>query len=138
MTLKNNESGTTYRNRLAKSVVLAIRKLMKQGSPDGLSKDLGAYVVLALEKMRESVDQTAVAWEKRDYWIKADHFRQEWDWLNMSIENLREALIEQCWDKAAAEFIQVGQNLSRVQVSEKSRIGEPWLGAWEIFSNQDK
>ena len=56
MTVKPNESGTTYRNRLTKSIVLAIRKLMQKGQPDKESLDMAAYVVLALEKIEESVD----------------------------------------------------------------------------------
>lgn len=61
MTVKANESGTTYRNRLTKSIVLAIRKLMQKGQPDRESLDMAAYVVLALEKIEESVDSSASA-----------------------------------------------------------------------------
>ncbi len=70
-TIKGSESGATVRNRLSKSIVLAIRLLMRQQSPDALSRDLAAYVVLALEKIAESVEVSASAWEKRDYWLKA-------------------------------------------------------------------
>ena len=49
MTVKNTENGTTYRNRLCKSIVLAIRKLMQKGRPDAESLDMAAFVVLALE-----------------------------------------------------------------------------------------
>ncbi|MBP7213708.1 MAG: hypothetical protein KBA03_05690, partial [Anaerolineaceae bacterium] len=78
MTIKTTESGTTLRNRLAKSIVLAIRTLMQKGEPDKESLDMAAFVVLALEKIAESVDQSATAWEKRDFWLKADRFRMEW------------------------------------------------------------
>ena len=76
-TIRGNESGTTLRNRLSKSIVQALRLLMQKPAPDAESRDLAAYIVLALEKIAESVETTASAWEKRDYWLKADHFRQE-------------------------------------------------------------
>ena len=71
MAIKTTESGTTLRNRLARSIVLAIRTLMQQGRPDEKSLDMAAYIVLALEKINETVDAAMVAWEKRDYWVKA-------------------------------------------------------------------
>jgi hypothetical protein len=135
-TLKNNESGTTYRNRLSRSIVLAIRLLMQQKRPNKLSQDMAAYVVLALEKISESADATATAWEKRDYWLKADHFRQEWAWVERAVRGLETALIAEEWDKVAHEMVEVGQHLQNIQISEKNRIGEPWNGAWEIFSRR--
>ena len=56
MTVKTTESGTTLRNRLARSIVLAIRTLMQQGRPDEKSLDMAAYIVLALEKINETIE----------------------------------------------------------------------------------
>ena len=94
MTIKPNESGTTYRNRLTKSIVLAIRKLMQKGQPDRESLDMAAYVVLALEKISESVNSSATAWEKRDYWLKADRFRMDWAWVDTRSSVLRQAILD--------------------------------------------
>ncbi|HQC64267.1 MAG TPA: hypothetical protein PK459_04125, partial [Anaerolineaceae bacterium] len=59
MAIKNQESGTTLRNRLSRGIVLAIRLLMEQGAPDDDSLDKIAFVVLALNKIAESVDASA-------------------------------------------------------------------------------
>ena len=37
-------------------------------------------MVLALEEIAVSIDVSVQAWEKRDYWVKADRFRMEWEW----------------------------------------------------------
>ncbi|MFZ3069818.1 MAG: hypothetical protein WA110_01670 [Anaerolineaceae bacterium] len=135
-TVKNNESGTTVRNRLNRSIVLAIRKLMQQKRPDAYSRDLAAYVVLALEKITESVDVSALAWEKRDYWLKADHFRQEWAWADRRRQALSKTLKDEDWSGVVQEMVGIAQQLRDVQISEKNRIGEPWIGAWEVFSRR--
>ncbi|HOT24981.1 MAG: hypothetical protein GX415_00450 [Chloroflexi bacterium] len=132
-TIKGSESGATVRNRLSKSIVLAIRLLMRQQSPDALSRDLAAYVVLALEKIAESVEVSASAWEKRDYWLKADRFRQEWAWCERSAKALASALRSNDWTGTAQSLAEIGQRLSAVEVSQNNRLGEPWKGAWEIF-----
>ena len=136
MTVKPNESGTTYRNRLTKSIVLAIRKLMQKGQPDKESLDMAAYVVLALEKIEESVDSSATAWEKRDYWLKADRFRMEWSWLEIRRIALEKAVSAQDWGQIASELILVAQNFNKVEVSDKNRLGEPWVGSWKVLQSR--
>jgi len=130
MTIKTVESGTTLRNRLARSIVLAIRTLMQQGSPDEKSLDMAAFIVLALEKINETIDAAMVAWEKRDYWVKADQFRQEWAWIEGSHARLKDAVLAQNWAQIVPEVIAVGQKFGNVRIAEKNRIGEPWIGAW--------
>lgn len=135
MTVKTTESGTTLRNRLARSIVLAIRTLMKQGSPDEKSLDMAAYIVLALEKINETIEAAMIAWEKRDYWVKADQFRQEWSWIEGSHTRLKTAVLAQNWTEIAAEVVLVGQRFSNVKISEKNRIGEPWVGAFDALKH---
>ena len=133
MAIKTTESGTTLRNRLARSIVLAIRTLMQQGNPDEKSLDMAAYIVLALEKINETIEAAMVAWEKRDYWVKADQFRQEWSWIEGSQARLKAAVLAQDWAQIATEAISVGQRFSNVKIAEKNRIGEPWIGAWNAL-----
>ena len=138
MAIKATESGTTYRNRLSKSIVLAIRKLMQKGQPDRESLDMAAFVVLALERIEESVDNSATAWEKRDYWLKADRFRMEWGWTQPIRLALEKAVLAKDWSTIPSELILVAQNFGKVEVSDKNRLGEPWKGAWEVLKGRGK
>mgnify|MGYP001166965620 FL=1 len=136
MAIKNQESGTTLRNRLSRGIVLAIRLLMEQGTPDEKSLDKVAFIVLALDKITESVDLSATAWEKRDYWVKADAFRMEWEWAIGSSKRVKEALLAKDWSQIATELITVAQKLHKVQISPNNRIGEPWVGAYAALLKQ--
>lgn len=136
MSVKQNESGTTYRNRLTKSIVLAIRRLMQKGQPDSESLDMAAFVVLALEKIEESVDSSATAWEKRDYWLKADRFRMEWGWTEERRKKLQRSVLEKEWSVIAPELILVAQHFNKVEVSDKNRLGDPWIGAWKVLEGR--
>jgi hypothetical protein len=135
-TIKGNESGAVIRSRLSKSIVKALRLLMQKQEPDEESRDLAAYIVLALEKITESVETTASAWEKRDYWLKADRFRREWAWCEARSQALAEALRADDWVSVAQELALIGQALSGVEVSANNRLGKPWIGAWEKFSER--
>ena len=128
-TIYSPESAGKDRTRLSKTIVLALRELMKQTEPDTLTKDLTAYVVLALEEISRNIDGSVTAWEKRGYWVKADRFRLEWEWAGSSAAKLRRALSEDDWGTVAINSALIAQKLSKVTVPEKHRLGTPWVGA---------
>ena len=123
------ESAGKDRTRLSKTIVLALRELMKQTQPDTLTRDLAAYVVLALEEIAGNIDGSVEAWEKRGYWVKADKFRLEWEWAASSAAKMRRALNEDYWGTVAVTAALIAQKLSKITVPEKHRLGTPWLGA---------
>ncbi|MDH5507578.1 MAG: hypothetical protein OEZ02_10190, partial [Anaerolineae bacterium] len=57
------------RTRLTRAVVLAIREMMNQTQTNARTRDLAAFIVLALEAIAANIDKTVTPWEKRDYWI---------------------------------------------------------------------
>ncbi len=121
----------TERTRLTKSIVIALRELMKQKQVDAHSYDLTAYVVLALNMVDLNVDKTVIAWEKRDYWLKADKFRMLWSWVRPSSDKIHKALLAGDWAMIAMQSALVGQKLASLKVSENHRLGKPWEGAWK-------
>jgi len=117
------------RTRLSKTIVLALRELMKQTEPDSTTEDLAAYVVLALEEIAKNIDGSVEAWEKRGYWVKADRFRLEWEWAGSSAARLHEALNKKDWGAVAYTAATVAQKLGKVTVAQHHRLGTPWVGA---------
>ena len=51
-----------------------------------------AYVIDQLSLIAGSIEETAVAWEKRGYWARADAFRRQWDWVESSRQGLQVSL----------------------------------------------
>jgi len=111
---------------------------MQKGQPDRESLDMAAFVVLALEKIEESVDSSATAWEKRDYWLKADRFRMEWGWTQPRRLALEKAVLAKDWSTIPSELILVAQNFQKIEVSDRNRLGEPWKSAWEVLKSREK
>ena len=119
------------RKMYEKGIVVAIRELMKQSIMDKNTYDLVAFIALSLKAIGGTVDESVAAWEKRGYWLKADHYRMEWNWTTRLGEDLQQALQGEDWAKVASLSAQVSQKLSKVTVSQNHRLGEPWVGAWE-------
>jgi thymidylate kinase len=133
--IQTNKIGT-QRNRLTKSVVVAIRELMSQQEPNDHARDLAAYIVLALNAITETVEVSVVAWEKRGYWVKADRFRLNWMWCQTYSEKMKTALLADDWAQVAMSSVQIAEKLGNVKVSKNHRLGTPWVGAWEQFTTQ--
>ena len=127
----NPESAGKERTRLTKAIVLTIRELARQTEPNDKTRDMAAFVALALRAIAEGIDVSVAAWEKRDYWVKADRFRMEWAWAGQMGEKMKKAVLEEDWANVALLSAQIAQKLQKVKVSEKHRMGTPWVGAWE-------
>lgn len=134
----NPEGPGKERTRLCKSVVLALRELMRQSEPGQASRDLVAYIALALGEIHKTVDETVTAWEKKDYWVKADRFRMEWEWSANLGAKMRKAALEDDWAAIAMTAAQVGQKLMKIEVAARHRLGTPWVGAWNKLISSSK
>ena len=72
---------TQQRNAIRRTIAEILRHLRTKQAIDAETKDMLAFIVVGLRSMDQSIDQSATAWEKRDYYIKADQLRREWLWL---------------------------------------------------------
>ncbi|MEN4013291.1 MAG: hypothetical protein AB1453_06775 [Chloroflexota bacterium] len=129
----NPESAGKLRTHLSKGVVLAIRQLMKQPGTDEITRDLVAYIGLALIEIGESIDVSVQAWEKRGYWVKAERFRMEWEWAASMGKAILAALSSEDWNQIAVLAVKIAQKLQKISVAERNRVGTPWDGAWKRY-----
>ena len=111
-------------------MALALREMAKKSSYDEESRDLAAFLVLALDNVAESIERSVLAWEKRGYWVKADRFRMEWAWAESLRTKMRAAVNTEKPEEIAMAASTLSDKLKGVKVSERHRLGSPWHGAW--------
>ena len=127
----NPDSAGKERTRLTKAIVISIRELAKQSNPGKEARDLAAFIALALLAIADGIDVSVAAWEKRDYWVKADRFRMDWAWAGQMGEKMKSAILAEDWGSVAMLSAQIAQKLYKVKVSEKHKMGTPWVGSWK-------
>ncbi len=130
----NPDSVGKERTRLTKGIVLCIRELAKQTAVTPEAKDMAAYIALALQSISEGIDVSVVAWEKRDYWVKADKFRMEWMWAGQLAEKMKSAVLSDDWAAIAMLIPQIASRFGKVVVSDNHRLGKPWVGAYTLLA----
>jgi len=133
--LINPDSAGKERTKMTRAIALAVRELART-NPDANSgqlneaRDLAAFIALALESVAETIEVSVAAWEKRNYWVKADKFRMDWRWAGQLASQMREAATKEDWGSVAQVAMRVAMKVQSIKISDKHRMGRPWEGSW--------
>jgi hypothetical protein len=127
----NTEGAAKERTRLLRGVVLALRNLIQQTNIDEATRDLAAFIALALEAIAATIDPTVEPWEKRGYWVKADHFRMDWNWTDRLGKALRQAVLNEDWAEVARLSADLAGRVGNVKLPSRHGLGTPWIGSWK-------
>jgi hypothetical protein len=129
----NKSTPGQEKNRLSKAIIITIRAFMRMKESNASTNDMLAFIILALEEITSGIDRSVEAWEKRGYWVKADKYRMEWQWTKKSALGLREAFSHENETEIAQELIQIMERFNNIKVSDKHRMGKPWVGAYRRY-----
>jgi hypothetical protein len=127
--LINPDGVGKQRDRLMKGVTLALKTLATRQQIDDEVRDLVAFMALALNEIHETIDVTCLAWEKRDYWLKADQFRREWAWAGRTADKLERVVLGDMWPDLPAHMVSLSKHLEKVNLPKRNTLGTPWVGA---------
>ena len=124
------------RGRLLKMTTLALRTLAVRSRVDDETRDLVAFIALALNEVHETIEVTCGAWEKRDYWLKADQFRRDWAWAGKTAAKLERVVLGDEWPNLAPLMPDLAKHLEKVNLPKRNTLGTPWLGAYAQLREQ--
>ena len=119
------------RNSLRRAIAEILRRMSTKTSFDAESQDMTAFIVFSLREIAALVDKSASAWEKRDYYLKADAFRREWAWVEPSANRLQAALRDERWGDLPIELAQLAPQFSDVRVNQLTRPATLWQGCYK-------
>ena len=125
------DSVGSQRQRLRRTIAEALRRLMAKRDLDEEARDLAALIVFALREIDEGVEQTTAAWEKRDYYLKADRFRQEWLWVAPAADELEKVLRQQAWDRLPATLARLLSHFNDITINRMVRTDNLWTGCYQ-------
>jgi hypothetical protein len=129
----HTESPGKSRHRYRRTVAEMLRRLGRKQKFDGEAKDQVALIVLCLQGIADTIDQTVEAWEKRDYWMKAERFQRKWEWVDPMADELSAILYEENWDQLPRVLAQLMPHFSDITVKRLTRSATAWKGAYGKF-----
>ncbi|HKZ70208.1 MAG TPA: hypothetical protein VI547_03480 [Anaerolineales bacterium] len=126
--IKTDTAGK-QRTQFTKAVMITIRELAAKKQVDDEARDMAAFLSLALTAIHNTIDESVKAWEKRDYWMKADQFRRDWAWAGVMAGKTREAALLNDWGELALLMPEIAKKLGAVKLPKSNTLGKPWAGA---------
>jgi hypothetical protein len=127
----NGPNPSVERNQLRRTISEALRHLLAKKKLDDESKDLVALIVYSLRGIAQGVDQSARAWEKRDYYVKADKFRMDWAWAEKSANRLEVILRGELWNELPVALAELAPKFSDITVTKFVRTEALWQGRYK-------
>jgi hypothetical protein len=114
-----------------------LRRLSQKTQLDDDTKDFAALIVFSLHGIADTVDQAIEAWEKRDYYMKAERFREKWRWLEPATDELSATIYEGRWNQLPVVLSTLIPHFADVTIKKMTRKPRLWQGAYERFIRED-
>jgi len=133
----NTNSPGKRRSYHMRSCAELVRRLSQKQTVDEEARDMLAALVYALRQMDSSLDEAVAAWEKRDYWVKAEKFRQKWYWVGAKADELASVLLSQDWNSVPQQIMSMVPLLADVTINKFTRTPTLWNGMYDRFLKEN-
>jgi hypothetical protein len=127
----NTNSPGTHRQRVRRTIAEALRRLMEKNKLDAEAKDLAALIVFSLRELSAGVDESATAWEKRGYYMKADRFRRDWEWVDLTAIALEKLIRAEDWVRLPVLLAQLAPLFSDINIQKMTRSPALWENRYQ-------
>ena len=126
----NTDSTGKRRNQNMRTAAEILRHLSKKQGIDDDVKDMLAALVFCFREIDEGIEQSTIAWEKRDYWMKAEDFRRRWYWVGLMEAEIKSILQKEEWHKLPELMVKLMPHLADIKVTKFTRKESDWNGSY--------
>lgn len=124
------------RNQLRRTIAEILRHMMFKQEFDEESKDMAAALVFCLRGIAETIDTTTAAWERRDYFLKADRFRLQWEWATLASERLYELVVNDGWQQLPEEMAKLAVYFADIRIAKLTRPPSVWASCYDRLKEE--
>ena len=126
----NTDSSGKKRSQHMRTCAEVLRRLSQQDSVTDETRDMVALLVYCLREIDEGIDSSAQAWEKRDYWMKAEEFRQRWHWTGDMSDELQSLVFDDEWQRLPDMMVRLFPYFSDITINKFMRKPSLWEGCY--------
>ncbi len=134
--ISTGDTAAKRRRAHIRSCAEVIRLLATRSGFDDESKDMSAFLVFNLRGIYKSIDESAHAWDDRNYWKKSEALRHKWRWSRLAADRLEELVVAGKWQLIPTLLIDLIPHFSDVNIQTITRGPDWWVGARTALMNQ--
>lgn len=134
--INTNEPGKR-RSHEMRTVAEIIRALGQKQAIDDDVRDMCATIVFSLREVHDTVEESVQAWEKRNYWKKADDFQEQWYWASQTANQFEKMIREEKWDDLPTMMMKLYPRISDIEINKSMRSPDDWVGNYERLISRE-
>ena len=118
-----------HAHRRSCAEVLRLLAERTAGGFDDEARDMAAFLVFNLRGIYATIDESAHAWDDKNYWKKAEGLRERWRWSQTAARELEALLRQDKWREVPPLLITLIPHFGDVTVKSITRDADWWCGA---------
>lgn len=132
------ETPAKKRNAHVRSCAETLRLLAQKDLArfDAEAQDMTAFLVFHLRGIYETIDESAHAWDDRNYWKKAEALRETWRWSRTAARALEPLVVADRWAEVPPVLVGLIPHFSAVTITQLTRDADWWCGALRALKRQ--
>ena len=127
----NTDSTGKQRNQTMRTVAEILRRLSQKQVVDDEVRNMTAMLVYCLREVEAGIEQSATAWEKRDYWVKSEELRQRWMWVGDMADQLRSMIYSEQWTLLPPIMLKLLPRVADIKITKMTRDVTLWDGVYD-------
>lgn len=127
--INTGDTAAKRRRSHIRSCAEGIRILAGSEYFDEEGMDIAAFIVFNLKGIYKSIDESALAWDDRNYWKKAEALRDKWYWSKKSAETMTDLILNSRWTEVQDHLITLFPHFADVTINQLTRNSDWWVGA---------
>ena len=92
---------------------------------------MAAAMVFMLRGIAETIETTTTAWENRDYYVKADRFRMEWEWAAPAAKQLKGADHPGSLGTTPGALAALAPHFADIRIAKMTRPDSAWKSSYQ-------
>ncbi len=125
------------RSQLMRTAAEVLRLLSQKRGFDDEARDMAAMLIYCLRQIETGIDDSALAWEKRDYWVKAEQFRARWAWSGKLGNELKSLVVNDSWDQVPVVLATLLPHFAEIKIVKVTRNPDLWQGAYSRLIQEE-
>ncbi len=109
--------------------LLAERDGLATGRFDAEAKDLVAFLIFNLRGIGATIEESANAWDDKNYWKKAEALRERYRWSRTAAADLERLALADRWAEVPEALMTLLPHFANVTVGQMTRDADWWCGA---------
>ena len=133
----NLNSPGKIRSQMMRTAAEVIRRLSQKTTVDSEVRDMSAMLVYCFRQINAGIDESVGAWEKRDYWVKAERFRSSWLWVGKAADDLESIIRDETWEELPGTLVGVLPYFEDIKIARFTRNPSLWDGAYDRLMKEE-